>query len=760
MGNVKRALIGRPRATRELKHQLLPKWMALPVFSSDPLSSVAYATEEMMKILALVGAFAFAFILPLSFAVAALLVIVVVSYRQTVRAYPHGGGAYIVARENLGDIPGLTAASALLIDYTLTVSVSIAAGVAAITSAAPPHLLLPYRVELSIGFVLLVMLANLRGVKEAGAVFALPTYMFIATILVLIATGVARCLVGGCPTVPAGFQPPLPVAEASLTLFVLLRAFSSGSTALTGVEAISNGVPAFRYPQSRNAAATLGIMGIIAVSMFLGISFLATHVHGVIAYEGAPRTVTSQIAAAVFGAKTFGFYLVQVVTAAILILAANTAFADFPRLSSVLAADRFLPRQFLARGDRLVFSNGVLVLTSLAALLLVVFDADVGKLIHLYVVGVFTSFTLSQTGMVRHWLRTKGRSWRRSATINGFGAVTTGVVLIVTIVAKFAGGAWIVILATALIVLMMKRIHRHYQQMSLALRTDLHEPEAPRPNRVLILEDRVDAATATALSYAQRMGPVSIHAIAAPDAQPDFAERWNELAPDVPLELLNAERGRGVVTAFSNRARAYAQRHPNSFTTAIVPETRSQSWLDVLVSHRRAQRAKARLVGAGNLVVTNVVASDGGPGPYEVVEPVEHHVVVLVSGVHNGTFRALAYAQGMQATSVQALSVNLEHDHSTRLLSEWDDFQVKVPLEIVDSPFRSIVGTIREYVRGFGPDGQRTVVTCVLPEFALEHWWHRPLHNQTALLIKGALLFEPGVVTTSIPYRVRGLGKA
>ncbi|MGH3928281.1 MAG: APC family permease, partial [Pseudonocardiaceae bacterium] len=276
--------------------------MALPVFSSDPLSSVAYATEEMMKILALVGAFAFTLVLPLSFGVAALLVIVVVSYRQTVRAYPHGGGAYIVARENLGDIPGLTAASALLIDYTLTVSVSIAAGVAAITSAAPPHLLLPYRVELAIGFVVLVMLANLRGVKEAGAIFALPTYTFVVTILALVTTGFVQCL-GGCPEVPPGFQPPLPAAETSLSLFVLLRAFASGSTALTGVEAISNGVPAFRYPQSRNAATTLGIMAVIAVSMFLGISFLATHVNGIIAYEGAPRTVTSQIAAAVFGAE-------------------------------------------------------------------------------------------------------------------------------------------------------------------------------------------------------------------------------------------------------------------------------------------------------------------------------------------------------------------------------------------------------------------------------------------------------------------------
>jgi amino acid transporter len=760
VGNVKRALIGRPRATRELKHQLLPKWMALPVFSSDPLSSVAYATEEMMNRLAIVGASAFSLILPLSFAVAALLIIVVVSYRQTVRAYPHGGGAYIVARENLGDIPGLTAASALLIDYTLTVSVSIAAGVAAITSAAPPHLLLPYRLELSIGFVLLVMFANLRGVKEAGAIFALPTYTFVVTILTLVATGIVRCFVGGCPAVPAGFQPPLPSAEASLSLFILLRAFSSGSTALTGVEAISNGVPAFRYPQSRNAAATLGAMGAIAVSMFLGISFLATHVHGVIAYEGAPRTVTSQIAAAVFGAKTFGFYLVQVVTAAILILAANTAFADFPRLSSILAADRFLPRQFLARGDRLVFSNGVLVLTSLATGLLIVFDADVGSLINLYVVGVFTSFTLSQTGMVRHWLTTKEYGWRRSAIVNGFGAVTTGIVLLVTAIAKFAGGAWIVILAIPLVVFALKRIHGHYQQVSLDLLTDLHELEAPRPNHVLIVEDRVDVATATALSYAQRIGSASIHAIAATDVQPDLAQRWNELAPDIPLELLKPERGSRVVDAFSECARAYAERHPGSCTIAIVPETRSHSWLDVLRSHRRAQRVKARLVGEGNLVVTNVVAGHGGSGPYEIIEPVEHHVVVLVSGVHNGTFRALTYAQGLQATSVQALSVNLEHDDSTRLLGKWEDFQIEVPLEIVDSPFRSIVGTIREYVRDFDPDGQRTVVTCVLPEFVLEHWWHRPLHNQTALLIKGALLFEPGVVTTSIPYRVHERGEA
>jgi amino acid transporter len=733
----------------------MPKWMALPVFSSDPLSSVAYATQEMMKILALAGAAAFALVLPLSLAVAALLLIVVTSYRQTVRAYPYGGGAYIVARENLGDIPALTAASALLIDYTLTVSVSIAAGVAAIISAEQQFL--GYRLLLAIGFVLLVMFANLRGIKEAGVTFAIPTYAFIVTMLTLIGVGLIRCM-DGCPTMPFnGLRQP--DAETGLSLFLILHAFSSGSTALTGIEAISDGVPAFRYPQSRNAAKTLGIMGIIAVSLFLGVSFLATHVEGITVFEGVSRTVTSQIAGAIFGPTSIAFYMVQVMTAAILILAANTAYADFPRLSSILAADRFLPRQFLARGDRLVFSNGILVLTTLAILLLIVFDADEGRLIQLYVVGVFTSFTLSQSGMVRHWLKTRERGWQRATVINAVGAFTTGVVLLIVAYTKFKDGAWIVILAIPLAVLMMERVNRHYRQVSLALRSDLHEPETPRPNHVLILEDRVDGATATALSYAQRMGPISLRGIATRDVQPDIVDRWTELAPDVPLEILKLDEHRGAVATFSNFAATYAQRHPNSFTTAIVPETRSQSWLDVLKSHERAQRVKARLVGEGNLVVANVVASDGSPGPYEVVEPVEHHVIVLVSGVHKGTFQALAYARGLHATSVRALSINLEHDNSTRLLDEWEDWEIDTPLEIVDSPFRSISATIREYVRSFYPDGRRTAVTCVLPEFVLEHWWHRFLHNQTALLIKGTLLFEPGVVTVSIPYRIPKRGK-
>ncbi|HWB72257.1 MAG TPA: APC family permease [Egibacteraceae bacterium] len=746
---VKRVIIGRPRASRELKHQLLPKWMALPVFSSDPMASVAYATEEMMLVLALAGAAAFSLVLPLSLGVATLLAIVVTSYRQTVRAYPHGGGAYRVSRENLGDAAGLVAASALLIDYTLTVAVSIAAGTAAITSAAPG--LIPFRVVISLAFVAAVTVANLRGVKEAGVMFALPTYAFIATMFAMILVGLGECL-NGCPQAPPLGRPVAP--EQALSLFLVLRAFSSGSTALTGVEAISDGVQAFRYPQSRNAAATLGIMGAIAISLFLGISFLAGRV-GAVAFEGMPRTVNAQIALAVFG-EGAGFYLVQVVTAAILILAANTAYADFPRLSSILAGDGFLPRQFMARGDRLVFSNGVLVLASAAGLLLIAFQAEVSRLIQLYVVGVFTSFTLSQTGMVRRWFRTREGSWRRSATINGVGAAVTGVVLVVVATTKFVHGAWIVIAATPVLALAMWGIRRHYQAVGLELRAGVIQPEPERANHVVILLDRVDGTAARALSYARALAPASLTALGVPLAQPELDERWRELAPDVPLRTLPAGSGRVVIQRLRTALEDELREHPGAFTTAIVPETRSQSWLEVLRRHRLALRLKVELLGTRNLVVTNVVCTPSVPGPHSVAEPVEHHVVVLVGGVHKATMRALAYAQGLQPTTLQALSVNLQVHAGSALLEEWRDWQVQVPLELLDSPFRSLGDSVRAYVRDFAPDGRRTVVTCVLPEFVLPRWYQQPLHGQTALLIKGALLFEPGVVVTSVPYHVRG----
>ncbi|MEZ0235519.1 MAG: APC family permease, partial [Actinomycetota bacterium] len=442
-GPLKRLFVGRAIASDKAEHQLLPKFLALPVFSSDPLSSNAYATEEMMLVLVAAGAGALTLRMPIALAIAALLAIVVTSYRQTVRAYPTGGGSYIVARENLGTIPGLTAAAAILTDYVLTVAVSITAGTTAIASVAP-ETLVPMRVPIAIGLVALVTLANLRGVKEAGSLFAIPTYGFVLMIAVTLVTGFVRCM-GGCPLAETA-DLPLEV-EHTLSLFLIARAFSSGATALTGVEAIADGVPAFRRPQARNAATTLAVMGAMSITMFLGITALSVLLHVRITEDIVHELpVLAQIGDTVFGGGIM-FLLLQVFTAGILILAANTAFQDFPRLASILARDRFMPSQFRNRGDRLVFSNGVVVLAGLAAILIWAFDANLTRLIQLYVVGVFTAFTLSQAGMVRRWIRTKEGSWQRSAVINGIGAATTGIELVVVTITKFAKGAWIVIVA-------------------------------------------------------------------------------------------------------------------------------------------------------------------------------------------------------------------------------------------------------------------------------------------------------------------------
>jgi amino acid transporter len=462
-GVFKRLLVGRAMSSHHLEHTLLPKVLALPVFASDALSSVAYATGEIFIQLTLVSLAFKNLVMPISIAIAALMSIVVISYRQTVRAYPSGGGAYIVSKDNLGTLPGLVAASALLVDYMMTVIVSIVAGVFAIGSALPWAN--DHRVVLSIFFVWFVTFANLRGARESGTLFAIPTYGFVLSIVAMVALGFVKCL-GGCPTTEA-VEPIHGAATAATTigLFAVLKAFSSGATALTGVEAISNGVPAFRRPQARNAAETLAIMGVIAVTMFLGISWLATHVQGTVASDA--RSVPAQIAWAVFGGG-FGFYFVQFFTAAILILAANTAYQDFPRLSSILARDRFMPRQFMNRGDRLVFSNGIVVLALASSAMIYAFDASLTRLIQMYVIGVFMSFTLSQTGMVRHWLKEKhkgseaARGWKRSIVINIIGATATGIVLLVVTYTKFHDGGWLSMSFMALLVLVFFSIHKHY----------------------------------------------------------------------------------------------------------------------------------------------------------------------------------------------------------------------------------------------------------------------------------------------------------
>src|SRR5205085_273209 len=468
------------------------KWLALPIFASDPLSSVAYATEAALVVLVAAAAASAQLVFPISLAIGALLAIVVLSYRQTVLVYESSGGASAGAKENLGRIPSLVAAAALLTDYVLTVAVSVAAGVLALTSAVNP--LRGHELGLSLACVVLIAVANLRGVKEAGALFAVPTYAFVASIFALIGVGLTRCAVSSCPQ--ATVSHPLASGVGAVTTFVVLRAFASGSTALTGVEAIANGVNAFRRPHGKNAATTLGILGAIAIALFLGVSYLAVHEH---ALPSQSASVVSQIARATFpagSAASFMYYAVQATTLLILVLAANTSFQGFPRLAALLARDNFAPRQFTNLGDRLVFSNGMLVLAILAGLLIWIYGANVDSLIHLYVIGVFTAFTLSQAGMVRYWKRVREPGWRYRALINGVGATATGIVAAIVIVTKFAAGAWLVTVAIPVLVLVCYGIRRHYRGIARRLRAGADAVVAAPPprNSTLLLVESIDEA--------------------------------------------------------------------------------------------------------------------------------------------------------------------------------------------------------------------------------------------------------------------------
>jgi amino acid transporter len=624
----KRLFVGRPLRSDRLGETLLPKQLALPVFCSDPLSSVAYATEQIVLVLGL-GGLAMLQLTPwIGLGVVVLLVVVVASYRQTCRAYPNGGGAYAVSRENLGVRAGLVAASALLVDYVLTVAVSVVAGVAAITSAFP--VLVPHAVLLSLLAVALLTVVNLRGVKESGRAFAVPTYGFVAIVLVLLLVGGIRLAMGQTLTAESahfGLTAPAHTSEL-LVVFLALRAFASGCTALTGVEAVSNGVPSFREPKARNAAATLSIMGTLAVVMFAGITALAvvTHVHmaedtsrliGLPAGQ-AQRTALSQIGLAVFG-STPAFYLLQAFTAAILVLAANTAYNGFPVLASLLAHDGHLPRQLARRGDRLVFSNGVVLLALVAGLLIVVFDADVTRLIQLYIIGVFVSFTLSQAGMVRHWSKelrrapdAERRKIRRSQAINLTGAVLTSVVLVLVLATKFVHGAWIVVIAMPLLFLLMVRIRKHY--------------------------DTVDA----------------------------------EASPR-----------------------------------------------------------------AGGITL-----------------PSRIHAVVPVAKLNEPTLRTLAFARAIHPDDLVAVTVRADPDETDRLFTDWVRRDIPVALTVIDSPYRDITQPLLDHVRSIRRRSPRDVVIVFVPEYVVGHWWEALLHNQSALRLKTRLLFQPGVMVTSVPWQL------
>ena len=754
---LKRVLVGRPMASHQIEHTLLPKVLALPVFSSDALSSVAYATEEILRVLlgATVAALAYRYVMPIAIAIATLMLIVVASYRQTVRAYPNGGGAYIVSKENLGTLPGLVAAGALLIDYVLTVSVSVVAGVFALTSAATE--LLPFRIELSIGFVLLITLANLRGVRESGTLFAFPTYAFIASIITMIGVGLFRCI-GGCPSAePIAQAADLARVAGPIGLFVILRAFSSGSTALTGVEAISNGVPAFRRPQSKNAAETLAIMGTIAITMFLGISFLASRMHVTVSDE---RSVVAQIAHAVFGGG-FLFYTVQIFTTAILVLAANTSYQDFPRLSAILARDRFLPRQFANRGDRLVFSNGVVVLTALACLLIVVFDADLTRLIQLYVVGVFTSFTLSQTGMVRHWLKEKrkgplaARGWRRSIVINSIGATATAVVLCVVTYTKFTHGAWIVIAAMPFIVMMFLSIHRHYDAVLGELRRGRVRAGEVGANHLVLLVRDLDVATAEALGAIRSIRPTEWRVVYPSNVgiPAELRDRWREFSMGAPdLEPLPVPGG-DLLEAVRRYVRRI-DRTPSDFVNVFIPEVVQEGLPGYLIRRRALVRLKAGLLREHNIVVTDVpvFVEDGRPVGVDgrPLIPTRTVALVFVAGVHDGTIRALNFAASLESSEARAVYFDLDPEAAHRMQEEWGERGCQIPLDIVEAPFRDLTGPILEEVRRYTAR-RDTVVMVVLPEVVVRKWRHWLLHNQSALFVKRLLLYEPRVILSSVP---------
>lgn len=614
----KRLLIGRPLATSESDHQRLPKSIALPTFSSDAISSTAYATEEILFVTA-VGASSLALglskLVPIAIVVAVLLAIVSMSYRQTIFSYPSGGGSYIVSRENLGETPSLVAGASLLVDYILTVAVSISSGVAAILSISVFHDLDHLRVPMCVGLVALVTLANLRGIKESGRAFAVPTYVYIVAITAMVGIGLWRVFFGDYDRVPFDPERAHDVAEigGSLTLFLLLRGFSSGAVALTGVEAISNGVPAFRKPESRNAASTLTWMAVILGTLFLGLSILASRLHP---FPTHTETVNSQMARVLFGESIF-YWVIQLSTCAILILAANTAYADFPRLSSIIAKDGYLPRQFGNRGDRLVFSNGIVFLAIAASVLIVIFGGIVTALIPLYAIGVFTSFTLSQSGMVRHHLRLRESGWRRGVVINGVGAAATFVVMMIVAITKFTKGAWVPIVVVPLVIVLFKAISRHYRSVGEGIHIEPDQlPPMPSQHTFVVLVGRVHRGVAEALQYARSLRPDHVVALHIADEGVDHAEvehDWARFNFDIPLEIVDSPYREltAPVNRYLDRLEA---RWSTDRLTVVIPEfvVGVKSVANVLHG-QNGLALKLSLLGRPNTAVLSVPFQLGAP---------------------------------------------------------------------------------------------------------------------------------------------------
>ena len=595
---LKRWLVGDPLKSAQAAHERLSKTLALAVFSSNAISSVAYATEEILLMLILAGTAAVAWSIPISFAILFLVVVLTISYRQIIYEYPEGGGAYIVARTNLGDQPALIAAAALMIDYVLTVAVSVAAGIAALTSAVPS--LFVHREALGLVAIIFIIVMNLRGVRESGKFFAVPTYFAIGALGVMVMIGSIQALLGQAVSVSPDHQ----TAVEELTLFLILRSFAAGCSAVTGMEVISNGVKAFRRPESQNASTTMIHMSLILAVLFMGISFLASH-YGVL--PKTDETVVSQLARLTFGSGAL-YYALQIGTMLLLVLAANSAFAGFPHLASILARDRFMPRQMATSGDRLVFSNGIIILGIFACFLLVLFHGDTHALIPLYAVGVFISFTLSQAGMVRRWLTKKGPHWRKKLVVNGVGAVTTGIATIILAGTKFTQGAWIVFLLIAILVWMFRSIRSHYKAVSeqIALTRD-HRPPLPRRNIVLVPINGVNQAVIRAVDYA-RSRPGEVRAVMVDvdtQATARIQIQWAQWGCGIQLTILPCPY-RSVLSSILDYVEDLLNKEPDTWVTVVIPEILPARWWHNILHNQRALMLKASLLFKDRVILTDV----------------------------------------------------------------------------------------------------------------------------------------------------------
>ena len=613
---VRRVLFGSRLTSEEEEGERLSKKTGLAILASDNISSSAYATEEAMRVLAIAGAAALALTMPIAIAVCVVLAVVILSESRVIRAYPNGGGSYIVAKDNHGVIPGLIAAAALLIDYVLTVAVSSAAGVAAISSFVPAvH---DHRVLWAIGLIVLLTIGNLRGIREAGVIFAAPTYVYVISLLGLIAYGVFRIATGTMPeaVVPRdGFEAQ---GLEVLTPLIVLRAFASGSVGLTGSEAIANGVPNFKPPEARNAVITLVCMGAIFATLFLGLTYLATTI-GIAPDHSEVETVNSMLTRSLVGDHTLPYYLVQVSTAVILLLAANTGFSGFPRLASVLADDRFMPRQFAFRGERLAFSFGIIALALVSIAVLSAFEGSVTKLVPLYTIGVFLAFTLSQSGLVRRWWRLRNPGWRLSMFINSFGTVVTGTVLAVVAVTKFTLGAWMVLIVLPIIVVLLYAVNRHYTTVHDALTLDRPDEPIPvlKPPVVLIPVARLDRATLQAVAFARSISPSvrAVHIASTHESAEEFARRWRRWTTEVPLDVIESPY-RSLLKPLLRYIERIDERDERPITV-VLAEFVPRNWWEWILHSQTALRLKLSLLFRPNTIVIDIPyhTEDTGHGP-------------------------------------------------------------------------------------------------------------------------------------------------